>query len=127
MFSILLFVVFVFLIFPFSSPFSHTFLFLFLLLFVSFLNNMQVGDVALLRFVRGAMHNVDQAAVLFREHLAVRQELGLDAVRARLTEESKRKGGKKFFRNFVQTDLRHGQIVRQHFPVSHSCILFSFV
>ena len=61
---------------------------------------MQVGDVALLRFVRGAMHDVDRAAVLFREHLAVRQELGLDAVRARLTEESERKGGKNVVSSF---------------------------
>ena len=74
--------------------------------------------------MRGGKHDVDEAASLFHEHLVCRQEYGLDACRARLTEESKSKGGDKFFRNFVQTDLRHGRLIRQHFPVS--AILFFF-
>jgi hypothetical protein len=47
-----------------------------------------VGDVRLLRFLRGHKMNVSVAATKYREMLALRDKLGLDAVRDSITDKN---------------------------------------
>jgi hypothetical protein len=80
-----------------------------------------VGDIALLRFVRGAQHNVEQASTLYVEHLEMRSEMKMDSVRAELTQRQLRSGlpFHEYFSRFLQTDLAFGKEIRQHFPIHY--------
>tara|TARA_B100000795_G_scaffold224392_1_gene179823 strand:- start:112 stop:1005 length:894 start_codon:yes stop_codon:yes gene_type:complete len=49
-----------------------------------------VGDISLLRFLRTAQLDVVAASILVQEHLAMREEMGMDIVRERITKEAEK-------------------------------------
>ena len=87
-----------------------------------------VGDISLLRFLRGGRHNVEQAAVLFHEHLEIRERFGLDEIRATIELQNEKvqrerieKGlprNNDYLKKWKQLDIKVSGILcrrRQHF------------
>lgn len=71
-----------------SSNFSFFCVFVILLtrvLAITAISDFYLGDISLLRFIRGGRHDVEQSASLFREHLQIRKKFKLDEIRERLT------------------------------------------
>ena len=71
------------------------------------------SDVALLRYLRGRDHDVDDAARVFRAHLALRKEHDLDAVRARVLEASRND-------SYSHADFDEGPFCYKHMPVVYN-------
>merc|ERR1712195_379767 len=79
-----------------------------------------VGDISLLRFLRTAQLDVVAASILVQEHLAMREEMGMDIVRERITKEAEKHPTKtvtEVFSSFLQTDCIHGSAIRSQFPI----------
>ncbi|RLN87913.1 hypothetical protein BBJ28_00020600 [Nothophytophthora sp. Chile5] len=73
-----------------------------------------VGDVRLLRFLRGYKMNVSVAATKFREMLALRQKLGLDDIRDDIVNNS-----------MTPDEFPHFQKMISHLPFCDAYDLFS--
>ena len=76
-----------------------------------------VGDISLLRFLRGNKGNVDAAAALFHDHLATRRKFCMDDCRDRCVAQMRAPGGVKFH----QTQMINGTLVRAYLPMEYNC------
>lgn len=72
-----------------------------------------VGDIRLLRSLRAFGHDVREAAARFREHLAMRRHMGLDAVRDRVLRDV---GGHDRLWDLTCDTLPHGAEVNRYMP-----------
>lgn len=70
-----------------------------------------VGDIRLLRTLRGFDHSVADAAAAFRAHLAVRHSRNLDEVRASILEDW---GGRLW--DLRCEDAPHGELISSYMP-----------
>lgn len=68
------------------------------------------GDISLLRYLRGRNHDVEDAARVFREHIAVRKKHNLDQVRASVLEAS-------LSDSYTHLDFPNGEVCNRHMPV----------
>lgn len=76
-----------------------------------------VGDISLLRFLRGNKGNVAAAAGLFHDHLAMRRRFHLDDCRDRCVAQMYAPGGVKFY----QEQMINGALVRAYLPMEYNC------
>ena len=75
-----------------------------------------VGDTALLRYLRGNAHDVTAAAAVLEEHLRLREELGLDAVRDKVL-------GLRTM--YDQMDFSHGAAVAASMPFTFNSVSYT--
>jgi hypothetical protein len=75
-----------------------------------------VGDIALLRYVRGTNSDLEQSAKLFNRHLAMRKLLNLDDVRDKYYPEISSRSNRNY--SYSQESLRWGQAVRAYLPMT---------
>ena len=76
-----------------------------------------VGDISLLRFLRGNKGNVEAAAALFHDHLEARRKFKMDDCRDRCVNQMYQPGGIKF----SQDQLVNGALVRSYLPMEYNC------
>ena len=74
-----------------------------------------VGNISLLRFLRGCGGEVVAAEALFRDHVKMRKEFGFNECRKRCFAETIRQHG-----SFSQEDMLHGALVASYIPISYN-------
>ena len=76
-----------------------------------------VGDISLLRFLRGNKGNIEAAAGLFHDHLETRRKFKMDDCRDRCVTQMFSPGGIKFH----QEQMIYGSLVREFLPMEYNC------